>query len=465
MQFLKKIIIYFIGTIFNKLIIFILLPVYTRFLSPTDYGNVDLSITTVTMLVSLLYIEVWTPLLRLSYDSEDPKHKSKVYCNSVIIALACTPLYIAGCIAMVIWQDLPYMIWMMLYGVSILVMHILQFEVRAIGNSKDFMISGMISSVSQLVLSFTFVFVFHMGAQMVLISPTISNLLAALYIELKYKLVLNIKKKYISSIIIRQIVKYSIPLAINAVAFWAMTNINRYFSRAYLGEEANGYIALATKFISLINTLVQIFSLAWQESAYEHSNSKARNDYYSKMLKMYIDLMSVGTVLAILFTNILFPYFIGEAYSKTQMILPIYYVSAFGSAISSFYGHIFNAEKKTSILLYSTLAGAVVNILLLYFTINKWQIYAVPIALALGYCVNVVMRAFSIGFTVKIKFEIKRIVFDSIQMAIACLMIYFNLHILLKILFILISCAYLILSYKNTIVGIVLSIKKRKRSL
>ncbi|MBQ9315000.1 MAG: oligosaccharide flippase family protein [Clostridia bacterium] len=464
MQFLKKILIYFIGTIFNKLIIFILLPIYTRHLSPTDYGNADLSITTVTMLVSLLYIEVWTPLLRLSYDKDDSTHKAKVYCNSVIIALICTPIYIGGCIIMGVWQNLPYMVWMILYGLSILVMHILQFEVRAIGDSKDFMISGMISSVSQLILSFVFIYVFHMGAQMILISPAISNFLAALYIEVKYKLILLIKKSFYSSALAKQIVRYSIPLAINAVAFWAMTNINRYFSRAYLGEEANGYIALATKFISLINTLVQIFSLAWQESAYEHSNNADRSSYYSNMLKMYIDLMSVGTVLAILFTNILFPYFIGNAYSATQMILPIYYVSAFGSAISSFYGHIFNAEKKTDILLYSTLAGAGVNILLLFMTINKWQIYAVPIALALGYCVNVAMRAFSIGFTVKIKFDIKRIFFDILQMTIACILIYANVHLLIKALFIIISSAYLFFSYKRILSGIVFKLKNGKRS-
>ena len=77
MQFIKKLFVYFVGTVFNKLIIFILLPIYTRYLSPTDYGNADLSLTTVTMLTSLLFMEVWTPLLRFSYDCKTKDEKKK----------------------------------------------------------------------------------------------------------------------------------------------------------------------------------------------------------------------------------------------------------------------------------------------------------------------------------------------------------------------------------------------------
>lgn len=60
--------VYFIGTIFNKIIVFLLLPIYTANFDPASYGDNDLSMTTVTMLASLLFMEVWTPLLRFSYD-------------------------------------------------------------------------------------------------------------------------------------------------------------------------------------------------------------------------------------------------------------------------------------------------------------------------------------------------------------------------------------------------------------
>lgn len=461
MQFLKKIFIYFTGTVFHKLIIFILLPVYTRHLSPSSYGDADLAITTVTMLVSLLFMEVWTPLLRFSYDSKEIEDKKKIYCNVVIVALFCLPLYFAGCIFMAVWQNLPYMVWMIVYGLSLLIMHILQFEVRAIGKSQDFMISGMISSVLQLIISFVCIYGFNVGAEIVIISPAVSNIIASLYLELKYKLAFVVKKANFSMDIVKRIVKYAIPLAVNAVAFWAMTNINRYFSREYLGTDANGYIALATKFIALVNTLVQIYSLAWQESAYEHSNSSQRCKYYSKMLIMYLDIMSVGTALAIIGTNIVFPFFIGKDYEATQLILPIYYISAFASAVSNFYGHIFNSEKKTGILLYSTILGAIINILMLYFTITKWGIYAVPISLVLGYCVNVGMRIFSISFTVKMKIKPLNLLIDLIFIAASAVLIYAKAPLIIKAVLIGAALMYLVLMYKKHIYEVINKIMKR----
>lgn len=465
MQFIKKIVIYFVGTVFNKLIIFILLPVYTQYLSPSSYGDADLVITTVTMLVSLFFMEVWTPLLRFSYDSDDREDKNKIYYNVSLIALFCTPIYLASCFVMGTWQKLPYMLWMIVYGFSLLIMHILQFEVRATGKNSDFMISGMISSVLQLVISFVCIYKFNFGAEIVVISPAVSNLIAALYIECKYKYVFILKRKYYSSNLIKQIVKYSFPLSINAVAFWAMTNINRYFSKAFLGDEANGYIALATKFIALINTLVQIYSLAWQESAYEHSNSRDRSNYYSKMFTVYLDFMAVGTAVAILMTNIIFPVFIAKEYEVTQLILPIYYTAAFASAISNFYGHIFNAEKKTGILLYSTIVGAAVNVLMLYLTINKWGIYAVPISLILGYCVNVAMRMFSISFTVKIKINVLHAGIGAMFIAIASILVYIQSSPIIKGIVILVGGVYIILINKKLIGSILNKFIKRSHNI
>ena len=99
--------VYFIGTIFNKIIVFLLLPIYTANFDPASYGDNDLSMTTVTMLASLLFMEVWTPLLRFSYDEHTLEGKQKIFTNVVSLSGACFPLYIAGCVLIAFWQELP----------------------------------------------------------------------------------------------------------------------------------------------------------------------------------------------------------------------------------------------------------------------------------------------------------------------------------------------------------------------
>ena len=53
-----------VGYTLGCIIVFLLLPIYTANFDPASYGDNDLSMTTVTMLASLLFMEVWTPLLR-----------------------------------------------------------------------------------------------------------------------------------------------------------------------------------------------------------------------------------------------------------------------------------------------------------------------------------------------------------------------------------------------------------------
>ena len=463
MKFLKKLAVYFIGTIFNKIIVFLLLPIYTANFDPASYGDNDLSMTTVTMLASLLFMEVWTPLLRFSYDEHTLEGKQKIFTNVVSLSGACFPLYIAGCVLIAFWQELPNPGWMIAYGLSLLILHIAQFEARAIGDSKDFMISGMVSSVFQFILSAVLIYGFRVGAVAILIAPAVSNVLAAMYIEARHRFLRKVRLKDVSKAMLRDLTKYSFPLAINAVAFWGMTNINRYFAKWYLSEDANGYIALANKFAALIVTLIKVYALAWQESAYEHSGSDQRSRYYSKMLVVYMDFMAFGTAAVIVGTNVLFPFFIDDAYTLTQLILPIYYLSAFANAMSNFYGHIFNAEKKTNILLYSTLLGAAVNIGLLYATIQIWGLYAVPIALTLGYLANVLMRILSIQKTVKVSFDLKRLALDIVVMAAACGIVYCGCSAVWKVLYGLLLCGGLGLLYREKLKTAMKTVRRKFR--
>ena len=86
-------------------------------------------------------------------------------------------------------------------------------------------------------------------------------------------------------------------------------------------------------------------------------------------------------------------------------------------------------------LLYSTLLGAAVNIGLLYATIQIWGVYAVPIALTLGYLANVLMRILSIQKTVKVSFDLKRLALDIVVMAAACGIVYCGCSAVWKVLY------------------------------
>ena len=67
-KFIKSSGIYFFGNILTKLISFLLLPIYTKFINPTDYGTYDLMIAYITFFTSVLFLDIWSGIMRFMFD-------------------------------------------------------------------------------------------------------------------------------------------------------------------------------------------------------------------------------------------------------------------------------------------------------------------------------------------------------------------------------------------------------------
>lgn len=461
MEFIKKIIIYAIGNVSSKLIIFLLLPFYTKYFNPGAYGDNDLAVSTAIMITSLLFMEIWTALLRFSYDEETTCGKYKMFSNVLMISAGLLPIYFIGSLAIGIWQNLPNIIWMLMFGLSLLILNIFQYCCRALGKSRDFVVSGVLSSIIQLVSSLVLIFIFKMDAVVLIISPTVGYCISSVYLELKCHLLKNFQIKYRDKKLIRLIILYSFPLSINSIAFWAMTNVSKYFVRYSLGSEANGYISLATKFTSLIAVLVGIYNMAWQESAYEHSNDSDRTKYYNYMMNIFIDLICAGTCVVILGINVVFPYLIDSHYEFTQKILPLYFVSSWITALGTFVGYIYTAEKKTNILLYSTVLGSLVNIILLVSLINILGIWTVPIALIIGSMVNSLMRFKILQKAMDISIKINSLVWNLIIIGVTLAVTYCFDQSLVKVMAALFILLALMFKYRTSIEEIIKFVTKR----
>ena len=408
MKFIRKMLIYFVGTVLGKIISFLMVPIYTHVLAPEDYGAADLAYTMAVMLVSIAFMELWTGLLRFSYDEKSEEGKRKLFGNVLFLGACLVPLYLLLAAGVALWKGLPHMWWMLGCGVLLLMLHLWQYMARAMGKSRDFVISGAISSVTQLAAMLVGIFVLRLDAVMLLAAPACGCVTAILYLELRFRFLKTAGGKP-DKALLRSLVKFSLPLAVNAVAYNAMTNLSRFIAKDRLPEAESGYIALAAKFVVIVTSLVYIYSLAWQESAYEESGDADRAVYYGAMNALFIDGMTAMTSAFILLTDLLFPFFIGREYQPAAAILPLYYVSTLLYSFSTFFGHVYNAEKKNKVLLWSTLAGAAVNIGLLYLLIDRLGATAVPIALIAGYAVNLLVRLILLRRVVPIRLPVGKI--------------------------------------------------------
>jgi O-antigen/teichoic acid export membrane protein len=138
--------------------------------------------------------------------------------------------------------------------------------------------------------------------------------------------------------------------------------------------------------------------MAWQEVSFEKGNDDAASlsTFHSKALNLLICFLGIGALCLIHVSYILFPCMVASEYMAVKEIIPLTILSACLGVLSSFFGQIYAALKKTTIIMYSTIAAALVNVVCMQLFISWWSLKGVVLSLIASYFVNVWMRVFMI---------------------------------------------------------------------
>ena len=66
--FIKNAVLFLAGSVFSKLLSFILLPLYTTYIPTADFGAYDVATLYVSLISGVVYFEFWSAMLRYMYD-------------------------------------------------------------------------------------------------------------------------------------------------------------------------------------------------------------------------------------------------------------------------------------------------------------------------------------------------------------------------------------------------------------
>lgn len=454
MNYIKKMSIYFLGSFSSAFVSFVFLPLYTNKFSVSDYGSYDFTYSIITMLVSVVFMEIWVAILRFTKD--DINNGPQIFVNALVIAAILITPFAATHFLFSRVLNLAHVVTYIVFGILILLQHCYQFYLRGIDHIKTYLFSGIGTTIIQALISLYFLFFTDVPAISIVYSNIIARIIIVVIIEIKYKLLIKIKFENLNCDLIKKIVRFSLPFSINALAYWGMTNINRVFANQYLDNEANGYIGVVLKFVYVLSLVSSTFILVWQEHSFSEANSESKNESYSQVLNNLMLVSSLALVMLVPLTYMVFPFIINFKYHKSLILIPMYYIATYFGVYNSYFGQIFSAEKKTLHLTYSTIVGALVNVGLLFFMVPNYGIIGIPISLAVGTLFNVLIRYLLIRNYVKFSINIKIFV-SSIIVSSSVLIYYLNIPLLYKyiisigfiVLFLLISGGTIIKMIKN----------------
>ncbi|MGL9780697.1 lipopolysaccharide biosynthesis protein [Enterococcus faecium] len=451
-QFFKTAFIYFVGSIMAKLISFLLLPLYTCYISPEKYGTFDLVLSLINLIGPLAFFQIWDGMFRYAFDYNDKNEKYVVINHALITFIFTIPVFIVLFLATYFYFGYQHIVYVLIYGFLFSLQYIYAYAARVFLNNRLFVFSGIANTVCSAILNIILIIGFHWDIKSLYIAPAIGCLLQIIIIELKIGLCKHFSLKYIKIYKIKEMIFFSFPLCLATISYWLLSGLTKVMINKHLGSYENGLYAVSNRFAATIAIFVMVFQYAWNELAYIMSDDETRTQKYNLFVNTIFNLVMVGSAIACLFIKIIFPYFIGKEYLEALDILPAVLIGSTINSMAGLFGTLFMTEKKTGSIMISTFIAAFMNIIvsILLIKVSMFSLQSSVVTLGISFILLMWIRLKQFSNSFKIKLSLESLI--SVVPLILSIIIYYMIdNTYIYILIIILMIFYLIIINKKII--------------
>jgi O-antigen/teichoic acid export membrane protein len=409
-KLVKNTLIYFIGNFSSKFLSLLLLPFYTNYLDPSQYGYADIILSTVSLMTPIITFQLMDGSYRYTINSTDKHEQSKVISSAVNIILR--NFIIADLIFILIAGiiHVKFMVLILLQlNFTVINTYILQIS-RGLRKNHIYSIAGVLSTFVMLSLNIILIAFSGLKVEGLLISNIASYIVSIIYVTCRLRLWEYINFKNIEKNTVKKLIVYSLPLLPNYLNWWVMNLSDRFIINYKLGLDFNGIYAISNKFPSILLLLCSIFNMAWQESAILEYESDERDKFYTSVFNSYSTLLLTAVIVLLSYTRLIFKVAINPTYSSAYYFIPYLYLGIIFSSFSSFYGIGYQAAKETKGAFYTSVIGSVVNILVNISLISIIGLQAASISTMLGFGSMWVIRMFNTRKYLRIGINVKKLI-------------------------------------------------------
>jgi len=412
MKELKRLIkttgIYFLGTVGTKLISFLLLPLYTAYLLPSQYGQYDVNITYALLFASVCFLDIWTGIMKYMFEYNDNFRKFSVVCNGLVIFSASSLIYLITITCFEWLMGIEYPAGVTAYGFFLCLQSLYSYLARAYGKNLLYIFTGLVSTACNAGFNILLLVVFKWDYKALYVSYAASILIQCMILESNIHIISRFKKEYLDKSTIKCLLQFSLPLCINSLCYWMLTGYNKIVIEKNIDTTANGYYAVASKFGGILVLVSSCFSMAWQELAYrKYDKDKSTGQFYSYATDTYIKVLFDGFFIMLPVIYLIFPYLVDDGYEAARKMIPVNMLATLAGILFIFLGNIISTYKKNNIVFISTLAASVVNIVILHALVGKIGAEAANLALLAGYAVSDGIRIRMIASLIDYRLEWK----------------------------------------------------------
>lgn len=394
------------GMICTKGLTFLMTPLFTRWLSASDYGSFDLMVTYMSLLVPFFTLSIGEAVFRKILDeSEERKKREICYCAFVICLIGSG---VAGIIIMIysvaFGKDVItlFLFWLFFCGEALF--NFCTYLLRGLKKMQIYTIGNILYVVGLSIFSPIFILCFKMGVNGIIFGYFLGDVISILIMLKMGNLKFYLKKVNVKGSRVQEVLNYSLPMIPNAISWWIINVSDRTIISLFFGGALNAIYAISNKVPALCTTFFSVFHLSWQQSATETMTDKDRDYYYSSVMNSMFSIISSICIVVVslnyFFFKLLFTdyYFIGM-YQSPILVLAIVF-----STLAQFLGGIYVAQMKSKKNGFTTTVAAIINLIVSLALIGRIGLYAASLSTLISYFVLFVIRYIDIKHTIDLCF-------------------------------------------------------------
>ena len=419
-----------IGSFSSKILVLLLIPIYTNALSQYELGFTDLLTQIANWAIPIASMTIAEAIIRFGLDKAYDK-KAVFTIGNVVCVAGLAGFGVIQFIVMLTGvadrylKDYGVILYLYIFMSSMKTLY--STYVRALEKVKLFAVNGIIATFFTLLFNILFFSVFpkdykFFGIGGVASSPIAKYLLAivladfisVLFLMFSCKLWKHFDMKRWNKELLQVMLQYSLPL-IPAQLLWLITNSSDTFMTTYiLGEDANGVLSAAYKIPNIVATVYLMFGQAWNMSAITENDSKDRNRFYENVFDFNQSLIYILAGGCLLIIQPLTQLMIGKEFQECMSYSPILIYSSVFSCFTTFMGSIYIATRQSKRSLFTSLISGVVNVAVNIVLIPRIGLYGPAISTVAAYFTVFVVRAVDSRRLIPFKMNIRKLVLSNI---------------------------------------------------
>lgn len=420
--------VYGLGNLLSKVTGFLMIPVYTRFLSPSDYGTLELLTLTSEVISIIITGRISSGIARFYFQYEGEREREEVISTSIVTVAVASGI---GLILAAAFRDklsqvvlgdpaFGYFFLVSFLGLWVsLVSEVGFLYLRIIKASEKYVVWSTTKLVLSLSLNIYFIVGLHIGVIGILYSQVAASGLILVGVVLPLLARIGVR---FSSSILAEMAKFTLPLVPSSLANMIVLVADRFLLRSLVSLSETGIYSLANRFAAIPGYFISApFMQIWTVRRMEVYKEQNAEEVMGRVFTYFCALMAaVGLGVAVLARDAI-QIMANQEFWSAWKVVPILVLA---QVVLSFFQHLnigILIAKKTKYFLYIDSLNAVFSLGLYYYLIPKYGVYGAAIGSLVSYALRVVLVYIATIHFYRIHLEFNRIS----KLAISVFLLYF----------------------------------------